>query len=226
LITLLEEASLTAQYPEIIQLRERLVAALVMVDRLAVRQILTGPGLDLTTFQRIEEMVTPALDEIGAGWESGLYSLSQVYMSGRICEEEVDTLLPPSDPARRNQPKMAIVTLEDYHMLGKRIVYSVLRANGFELANYGRMEVVELAERVLRDRIQILLVSVLMLPSALKVKELRARLDLAEARVRIVVGGAPFRFDGQLWREVGADAFGETAAEAVRIVRRMAEEIA
>ena len=58
-----------------------------------------------------------------------------------------------------------------------------------------------------------------MLPSALKIKELRAKLDVAGLAVKLVVGGAPFRFDPQLWREVGADACGQNALEAIEIVR-------
>jgi methanogenic corrinoid protein MtbC1 len=137
----------------------------------------------------------------------------------------VDLILPPGDPARCSQPKMAIVVMEDYHLLGKRIVYSVLRASGFELLNYGHMDTETLAKRALEDNIKILLVSVLMLPSALRIKELRTRLGTRGAKIKIVVGGAPFRFDDQLWREVGADAFGASAVEAVDIVHRMIEEI-
>ena len=74
-------------------------------------------------FSSLRPYLVPVLEEIGTGWENGTYALSQVYMSGRICEELVDLILPPTDVMRRTQPKIAIATLEDYHMLGKRIVY-------------------------------------------------------------------------------------------------------
>jgi len=205
---------------------EKLKDALLSIDKLTVREILTGTYPDTTTYQIVEELVVPALEAIGVGWEAGIYSLSQVYMSGRLCEEMVDLILPPSDPARRNQPKMAIVVLEDYHLLGKRIVYSVLRASGFEIMNYGHMDLETLSKRVLNDDVKILLISVLMLPSALRIKDLRASLGEQGGKIKIVVGGAPFRFDDQLWQEVGADAFGATAVEAVEIIRRLIEEIA
>ncbi len=210
---------------EIGGLSKDLTEALLSIDRLAAREILTQPYLNLSPYQVIEEMVVPALESIGIGWEAGTYSLSQVYMSGRICEDLVDLILPPGDPARRNQPKMAIAVLEDYHLLGKRIVYSMLRASGFELLNYGHLNVDTLLKRAVEDDVKILLISVLMLPSALRVKEIRKGLDKQGSKMKIVVGGAPFRFDHQLWREVGADAFGSTAIEAVDIVHRMIEEI-
>jgi methanogenic corrinoid protein MtbC1 len=213
------------QMPDFDALQKQLVLAFLSVDRLAVKEILTQPYPVHNSIQLVEKLVVPALEAIGSGWESGQYSLSQVYMSGRVCEELVDFILPPSDKSRTTQPKMAIAILEDYHVLGKRIVYSVLRASGFELENYGRMGVEELVHRVRQDQVKILLISVLMLPSALRVRQLRQRLDDENIAVKIAVGGAPFRFDPQLWREVGADAMGSTATEAVEIVNRIIREI-
>jgi methanogenic corrinoid protein MtbC1 len=142
-------------------------------------------------------------------------------MSGRICEELVDQLLPPASPNRKHQPKTAIAVLEDYHLLGKRIVYSTLRASGFELLDYGQQEVNGLAAQVQRDQIEILLISTLMLPSALRVKKVREK--LAAYPVKIVVGGAPFRFDQQLWKEVGADATSPTASGIVPLLKTLTE---
>jgi len=59
-----------------------------------------------------------------------------------------------------------------------------------------------------------------MYPSALEVKEVRAKLDQAGAAVKILVGGAPFNMDRQLWRAVGADGMGLDAAEAVSLVEQ------
>jgi methanogenic corrinoid protein MtbC1 len=146
-------------------------------------------------------------------------------MSGRICEALVEAVLPPSDPDRKHQPRSAIVTLSDFHMMGKRIVYSHMRASGFELFDYGRMDVDELVDRVLADKIRVLMISVLMLPSALKVADVCRRLKEAGLAVRVIVGGAPFLFDENLWREVGADAMGRNAAEAVTLVSEWMEEM-
>jgi len=174
----------------------------------------------------VEQIVVPALEQIGQHWNDGSIALSQIYMSGRFCEQLVEQVLPPSDPDRKNQPRQAIVVLNDYHMLGKRIVYSVMRASGFELFNYERMDVDELVERVIADELRVLLISVLMMPSALKIRDLRNALDARGVQLKILVGGAPFQFDPQLWREVGADAMGLSAADAVAIVQHWAGEMA
>lgn len=192
--------------------------ALVTLDRVGADAIFQQALATLSPITAIEQVVVPALEQVGQAWQSGEVALSQVYMSGRFCEELVERVLPPSDPDRKHQPRSAIVVLSDYHMLGKRIVYSLMRASGFELFDYGRMDVDELVERALADQIRVLLISVLILPSALKVKEVCIRLKVARPDIKIVVGGAPFLFDSQLWREMGADAMGHSAADAITIV--------
>jgi methanogenic corrinoid protein MtbC1 len=99
----------------------------------------------------------------------------------------------------------------------------MLRTSGFGLLDYGRVEADDLVRRAQEDQIQVLLLSTLMLPSALRVKDVRTKLDKMGLQVKIVVGGAPFRFDDQLWQEVGADAMGRNASEAVGIIARIVE---
>ena len=142
-------------------------------------------------------------------------------MGGRICEELVDAVLPPGAADRKNQPRMAICVLSDHHGLGKIIVYSLLRASGFELPDFGTMEVDALVGRVEKEKVEILLISALMLPSALKVKKVKEKLSEKGLDVKIIVGGAPFRLDGQLWKDVGADAMCETASDSVAAIERI-----
>jgi methanogenic corrinoid protein MtbC1 len=203
-----------------------LEAALLALDRLEVRRIvdeLAGKGSPIAALQSV---VAPALERIGERWSRGEVSLSQVYMSGRICEEAIGAVLPRVETRRGNGPLMAITVLEDYHMLGKRLVASVLRSSGYDLLDYGRTTVSELASRVREDAIQILLVSTLMLPAALRVRALRDTLRDAGSEAKIVVGGAPFRMDDALWREVGADAMGRTASDSIEIVARLSGGLA
>ncbi len=195
--------------------------ALLSLDRLKVQKMVMELDESWMPIQRVEKLVAPALERIGSGWEQGKVSLSQVYMSGRICEELVDTWLPSTAAGRKNQPRMAIAVLNDYHMLGKRIVYSVLRADGFDLLDYGRVETEDLVRRVNKDGIEVVLISTLMLPSALSVKDVKARLNGAGSDIKIVVGGAPFRFDSQLWQDVGADAMARNASEIGEIIFRL-----
>jgi methanogenic corrinoid protein MtbC1 len=200
--------------------RDDLERALLSFDREAAQQIINRAVLIGNPVEIAGELITQTLKKFGDGWEKGKLSLSQVYMSGVICEQIIDTILPPSSPVRKDQPKMAIAVFEDYHILGKRIIYSVLRASGFELTDLGGgLDAVRLSGIVKKEKIKILLLSVLMLPSALRIKELKER--LSGTGVKIVVGGAPFRFDEELWKEVGADYYGKDSSEAIDIVTNL-----
>lgn len=195
--------------------------ALLALNRIAAQNMLADQLQQMEPITFVEDVVVAALERIGEEWQNGNVALSQVYMGGKICEELVDSILPPDAPERKDQPKMAICVLSDHHILGKNIVYSLLRASGFELQDFGTTEVDVLVERVEKEKVKILLISVLMLPSALKIRTVTNRLIEKELNVKVVVGGAPFRFDKQLYKEVGADAMCETASDAVVLIEKM-----
>jgi len=200
--------------------RDDLERALLIFDREAAQQIVDRAASVGNPVEIAGELISQTLKKFGEGWEQGKLSLSQVYMSGVICEKIIDTILPPSSPVRKDQPKMAIAVFEDYHLLGKRIIYSVLRASGFELTDLGGgLDAGRIEDIVKKEKIRILLLSVLMLPSALRIKELKHR--LSGTGVKIVVGGAPFRLDDDLWKEVGADYCGKDSSEAIDIVKKL-----
>ncbi len=86
--------------------------ALLSLDRLTAKSILIESRDTWTPIQLADKLFAPVLQRIGAGWEKGEIALSQVYMSGRICEELVSTILPSGGQRRNHQPKMAIAVLE------------------------------------------------------------------------------------------------------------------
>jgi methanogenic corrinoid protein MtbC1 len=200
------------------------IALLISADRLAVQSLFAELPESAQATPIIEQLIVPALEKIGQRWEDGELSLSQIYVSGRICEDVVDTLLPDGDPNRISQPVLAITVLDDFHLLGKRMVAATLRASGYNLIDYGRMQIEQVIEAVKRDQPDVLLISVLMLPSALRIKELRQQLHARGLPTRLVVGGAPFRFDPQLWQEVGADACGDNASDVIALIRNVLGE--
>jgi len=192
--------------------------SLLSLDRIQAKEILTQEP-DTALFEALETVVVPTMESIGQKWEEGEVALSQVYMSGKICEEIVEELLPLDDETRIEHPNIAIMVYRDFHMLGKRIVLTFLRASGYKVSDYGHQESIdEIIKRIKSDKIEILLISVLMLNSALHLKELTDAIKAANLSTKVVVGGAPFRFDTHLYQEVGADAFGKSASDIIDII--------
>ena len=198
--------------------------ALLDLDKIKAKRIVDQELEQLADpLDLVANIIVPTLERIGTGWENGSLALSQIYMSGRICEQIIDEILPVSTQQRIDQPRLGIAVLNDYHLLRKRIIYSHIRSAGYELKDYGRKSVEELISIIMEDEIEIILISTLMYPSALQVKELIIELRKIAPHVKVVVGGAPFNMDGQLWQEVGADAMGTNGTDVLAYLEQVSE---
>lgn len=199
--------------------------ALINYDKLEVNKILLHFLAEKNGIDFIDEYIVKSLTSIGDKWERGEVALSQVYMSSRLCEEIAISVLAKKNFPIKNSKAIAIVTLEDYHTLGKKIVSAVVRSSGFDLIDYGSInEPEEIIKRVTEDGIKILMISVLMYHSALKIKKISQMLHEKDPSVKILVGGAPFLMDSTLWKEVGADEMGQSAADNIAIIERWMKE--
>lgn len=199
--------------------------ALLDYDRSAVYAILDQNSGFKEDFSFIDEYIVKALNSIGDKWEKGEVALSQIYMSSKLCEEIAIKLCSTSSIPTKTAPTMAILTLEDYHTLGKRIVTAVANASGYLLKDYETISDLEgLLNRIKQDQVKILIISVLMYPSALKVKKIRELIASEGSSTKILVGGAPFLMDPNLWREVGADGFGRSALDSIAIIEKWIQE--
>jgi len=174
----------------------------------------------------LEVVLQPVLFQIGELWSEGEIALSQVFLAGKLCEELVATYLPESiaQPSP-TAPRRAIVTLSDFHVLGKKVVRSFFLASGVFLEDYGHGISAEQAyQRVQHDKLDFLLVSVLMYPAALEIRKLRDWIDRDGLQTRILAGGAPFLFDRQLAEKVGAHAWAPDPTRGMEILRGWEEE--
>jgi methanogenic corrinoid protein MtbC1 len=184
---------------------KELEQAILSTDHVGAELLLEDLS-DISTQDFVEQIIVPAMESIGNGWEDGSVAISQVYMGAKICESLIGKSSDPGAKFRQPQLHFAITVLEDYHLLGKSIIQSVLKGYGYKVDDFGRTTIEQLVDKVEQESIDILLVSTLMLRSALKVKELRNLINERGLNTKIMVGGAPFRFDTELWKEVGADA--------------------
>ena len=139
--------------------------------------------------------------------------------SGIICEELIEEFMTLENMGKIDKPKMAIGVFLDHHALGKRMVTSIIKAKGYDVIDFGQgLSVDEIVRRTIDEDIEVLLISTLMLTSALKIKIVAERLRKSDKKVKIIVGGAPFRFDCNLWKKVGADADGKNATDIISVI--------
>lgn len=210
---------------QLAELRRDFVAVLQGSDRRGARRMLRramAAGIDPGTLLR--EVVTVAVDEVGGEWEEHLVSLSQVYATGLIVEDSLD-ILSPSGGAPEDSPGRVVIgtAKHDYHGLGKRIVAAFLKGAGFVVVDLGLSVAPEaFVEAAMKENARIIAVSALMADTALGVREVRQEMDRRRADgIKLLVGGAPFRFNPDLCELVGADATANNAYEATRVARTL-----
>jgi methanogenic corrinoid protein MtbC1 len=197
------------------EFRERLIS----LDKAGSLELIKEEFEPIAGTEWIKELIVPSLERIGKDWSEGKLSLAQVYMTGKIAEKLVDDLLFKASEPRKDQPNMAICALEDHHLLGKRIVYSILRSAGYKLQDFGQITAKDLIIKLKDSDIEFLLISTLMLPSALKVKEVVDAMK--NTNIKVIVGGAPFRLDEELWKEVGAYGVCMDASEILDVLEEV-----
>jgi len=204
---------------------KELEEAILSLDRIETESILRNLASKKDFSSVLEELVVPVMEHIGEMWERGDVALSQVYMGGKILEDIIDKMIPQTNTKRVDDPNIALILYKDHHLLGKRIVSSILRSSGYAIHDYGQQHNIdELIARLKEDQIEILLISVLMLNSALDIKNLISQMNKEKLNIKIVVGGAPFRFDTQLGDEIGADYYATQASQVLDIIKTIKKE--
>jgi methanogenic corrinoid protein MtbC1 len=154
------------------------------------------------------------------------------FLAARIAAEVTEAMMPRFSGARVPVGRAVLGNAaQDFHGLGRRIVAGCLRALDVEFVDLGLdVSAARFVDAAVDCDARVIGVSSMMVHTArgpggpLAVRRLLAERGL-EARVRLVVGGAPYRFDPGLWRVVGADATAENGLEAARLIRELVTEV-
>jgi methanogenic corrinoid protein MtbC1 len=204
------------------EIKNRLKEYLLTINRSKIDSLFARL-LKKHNFQElVNDVIYPVMDEIGNLWENEEIALSQVYMAGRIIQDAHNKFFPKKSEIKIKRTNIALANLEDYHPMGMNIIESYLENFGIQPIVYPiGITVKELFERVIQDEIEILLISTLMLRSALKIKELTKLIKEKDLNIKVIVGGAPFNFDEELWKRVGADEVGNNAFNVIDLIRNI-----
>ena len=131
-----------------------LTRALINLDVDLVRNILYPILQDKSRdWLEKEEILIESQNRIGELWERGDVALSQVYMAGKICFDLLTEVTPSVPTTTYQKIPIYTVVLEDFHVLGKEMLISILRMAGFSVIDYGHgITVNELITRIQRVR--------------------------------------------------------------------------
>jgi corrinoid protein of di/trimethylamine methyltransferase len=193
------------------------VDAAVKATRLALNS--GAAALELVN----REMV-PAMDEVGRRYECEDFFVPELLLAARAMKGSLQLLRPllaasGAEPAGR----IIIGTVQgDIHDIGKNIVSAMLEGAGYQVIDLGaNVPPQRFVDAVRTQKAGLVCLSALLTVTMPAMKTTMEALSGAgiRGRVKVLIGGAPVtqRFAD----EIGADGYGENAAAAVSLARRL-----
>jgi len=181
-------------------------------------------GLD--PLEAINEGFVRGIDHVGEEFSCENMFLPELVLAGEAMKAAVGVLEPEMAKAGTARQQHGTVVLAaapgDIHDIGKSLVGTMLSASGFRVVDLGVdvpiAKVVDTAGEVDAD---IVGMSALLTTTMSGQREVVGALDEAglRSKVKVMVGGAPATPE---WaEEIGADAFGKDAIDAVAVARRL-----
>ena len=179
------------------------------------------------------KVVIPSLESmIKAISESFDANLAQHFMASQIAAEVTAEMLSRFKAPREPIGRIVIGTsCGDFHGLGKRIVIGCLKTYRIDACDLGlNVPPQRFVEEAVAHHAQVIGISSMMVHTArgehgcLRVRQILQERRL-EDRIKIIVGGAPYRFDHDLYRVVQADAWAEDGIKAGPVIARLIKEV-
>ena len=179
------------------------------------------------------KVVTPSMDLIiKAISEDFDANLAQHFMASQIACQVTDEMVAQFQISPETIGRVIIGTSHgDMHTLGKRIVSGCLRSMMIETIDLGvNVSAERFVDAALEHNAGIIAISSMMVHTArseygcLAVRRLLEERQL-EARIKIIVGGAPYSWDTGLYKIVLADAWASDGISAGKVIKDLILEL-
>ncbi len=177
-------------------------------------------GTDLSDL--INKALIAAMDVVGQRFASSEIFVPEMLVSAMTMKKGLEIIKPLLKEAEsQSKGKVVLCTVKgDLHDIGKNLVGMMLEGAGLEVTDLGVDSTVDMViARVKEMQPDVLGLSALLtttMPEMEKVIE-TLKTEGIRDKVKVMIGGAPVGAD--FAAKIGADAYGEDAAEAVTIVR-------
>jgi len=177
---------------------------------------------------KIMDDVKGAMKIIGEKFSNKEYFLPELIMSGEILRDIFEVLGPKLKESQITEEKKGRVLLGtvagDIHDIGKDVVRFMLDANGFEVLDLGiDVPAEKFIESIKEFKPQVVALSGFLTLAFDSMKEIIKKFEEAGLRdsVKIMIGGGTI--DKDIVEYVSADAYGESAVEAVALASKWTE---
>ncbi|MBI5820751.1 MAG: cobalamin B12-binding domain-containing protein [Verrucomicrobia bacterium] len=178
------------------------------------------------------QIVLPAMDlMVDAISKNFDANLAQHFMTARIADMVTAEVVPKFKKMPKVVGRVVIGTaMGDFHTLGKRIVIGCLKARMIDAIDLGvNVPAERFVDEAVAHEAAIIGISALMVHTATgengcrKVRQILRERQLQD-KIKIVVGGAAFRFHPQMFKTVGADTWAADAVTAGKVIENLLQE--
>lgn len=172
----------------------------------------------------LDDGLIRGMNIVGEKFRSHEIFLPDVLMAARAMYGGLDLLKPLLEAAGApGRGKIVIGTIQgDLHDIGKNLVGIMLRGAGFDVIDLGNdVPPARFVETAKATGATVIGLSALLTTTMMGMRDVVAHLreEGLAGRIRVIIGGAPVSAD--FAREIGADAYGYDAANAVERVREL-----
>lgn len=186
---------------------------------------LTKVGLDagLEPAEILNQILMPAINEVGDLFEKGKYFLPQLISSAETMRLAIEYLEPmlAAGSAEKEMPVIVIATVAgDIHDIGKNLVALMLRNHGFQVIDLGKDVAKEtIIEAAKEHHAAIIALSALMTTTMQEMRHVVTYAREQGVDAQVIIGGAVITQDYA--DEIGAQGYSKDAADAVRLAQRL-----
>jgi len=195
-------------------------------DVKAVENAKAALAADMDPLQAMQLGLAKGTDVIGERFERGEAYLPELIMAGETFKAAMEILEPEIKRQQKDVEPLGTVVLTtvkgDLHSIGKNIVATMLETNGFTVVDLGvdqgALAIIEAAQKANAAAIALSALMSTTMPGQKEVIDALLELDMRD-KYRVIVGGGPVT---QAWAdEIGADAFGADAVQAVELLKQL-----
>ncbi len=165
----------------------------------------------------INELLIPALNEIGKEFEAGRAYLPELLMSAEAASLAFGEIKKKIPEAKANGREVVLATVKgDIHDIGKNIVKVLLESYGFTVKDLGRdVPPEKIVSAAIDGGVRLVGLSALMTTTVESMRETILLLREKAPEVKVIVGGAVLT--AEYAEMIGADFYAADAMETVRI---------
>ena len=172
----------------------------------------------------VNEVLIPALDRVGAGFEKGTLFLPQLLQAAAAAQsafEVVKDAIAQTGQAGPSRGKIVVATVKgDIHDIGKNIVKVILENYGYDVTDLGRdVPPEKVVETVRSTGAQLVGLSALMTTTLPSMAQTIEQLHTAGLPCKVMVGGAVLTPDYA--KEIGADFYVKDAKASADVAKQV-----